>query len=126
MVNIQDLFDDAKCFQTARDLRWPDGLTSITRITALLSRADWADVTEELANRGTRPSIAILASAIGDVPSKAVTTGSLEHGATGPSPVRRRGSDVQGCILRRLRPGDPLLDSGVQPAMTWTTWRHAE
>ena len=26
MVNIQDLFDDAKCFQTARDMRWPGGV----------------------------------------------------------------------------------------------------
>jgi len=24
MVNIRDLIDDAKCFQTVRDLRWPD------------------------------------------------------------------------------------------------------
>jgi transposase-like protein len=27
MVNIQDLIDDAKCSQTIRDLRWPDGVT---------------------------------------------------------------------------------------------------
>jgi transposase-like protein len=27
MVNLQDLFDDAKCFQTIRDMRWPDGVT---------------------------------------------------------------------------------------------------
>jgi transposase-like protein len=27
MVNIQDLFDDAKCYQTIRDMRWPDGVT---------------------------------------------------------------------------------------------------
>src|SRR3954454_17503875 len=27
MVNIQDLFDDAKCYQTVRDMRWPDGVT---------------------------------------------------------------------------------------------------
>ena len=27
MVNILDLFDDAKCYQTVRDLRWPDGVT---------------------------------------------------------------------------------------------------
>lgn len=26
MVNIQDLFDDTKCFQTVRDMRWPDGV----------------------------------------------------------------------------------------------------
>jgi transposase-like protein len=26
MVNIQDLFDDSKCFQTVRDMRWPDGV----------------------------------------------------------------------------------------------------
>src|SRR3954447_12012265 len=26
MVNIQDLFDDAKCYQTIRDMRWPDGV----------------------------------------------------------------------------------------------------
>ena len=26
MVIIQDLFDDAKCFQTVRDMRWPDGV----------------------------------------------------------------------------------------------------
>ena len=27
MVNIQNLFDDAKCYQTIRDMRWPDGVT---------------------------------------------------------------------------------------------------
>jgi transposase-like protein len=27
MVNIQDLFDDAKCYQTIRTMRWPDGVT---------------------------------------------------------------------------------------------------
>jgi transposase-like protein len=27
MVNIQDLFDDAKCYHTVRDMRWPDGVT---------------------------------------------------------------------------------------------------
>lgn len=27
MVNIQDLFDDAKCYQTIRQMRWPDGVT---------------------------------------------------------------------------------------------------
>ena len=27
MVNIQDLFDDAKCFDAIRDMRWPDGVT---------------------------------------------------------------------------------------------------
>jgi transposase-like protein len=27
MVNIQDLFDDAKCYQTIRDMRWPEGVT---------------------------------------------------------------------------------------------------
>jgi len=27
MVNIQDLFDDAKCYQTIRDMRWPDSVT---------------------------------------------------------------------------------------------------
>ena len=27
MVNIQDLFDDAKCFDTIRDMRWPDGVS---------------------------------------------------------------------------------------------------
>ena len=27
MVNIQDLFDDAKCFDTIREMRWPDGVT---------------------------------------------------------------------------------------------------
>jgi transposase-like protein len=27
MVNIQDLFDDARCYQTLRDMRWPDGVT---------------------------------------------------------------------------------------------------
>src|SRR6185312_8076657 len=26
MVNIQDLFDDARCFDTIRDMRWPDGV----------------------------------------------------------------------------------------------------
>ena len=27
MVNIQDLIDDARCYQTIRDMRWPDGVT---------------------------------------------------------------------------------------------------
>ena len=27
MVNIQDLFDDAKCYLTIREMRWPDGVT---------------------------------------------------------------------------------------------------
>ena len=27
MVNIQDLIDDAKCYETARALRWPEGVT---------------------------------------------------------------------------------------------------
>jgi transposase-like protein len=27
MVNIQDLFDDAKCYRTVRQMRWPDGLS---------------------------------------------------------------------------------------------------
>ena len=26
MVNIQALIDDAKCFETVRGLRWPDGV----------------------------------------------------------------------------------------------------
>ena len=26
MVNIQNLIDDAKCFETVRDLRWSDGI----------------------------------------------------------------------------------------------------
>ncbi len=26
MVNIQDLIDDAKCYQTIREMRWPDGV----------------------------------------------------------------------------------------------------
>jgi transposase-like protein len=27
MVNIRDLIDDAKCFETVRVMRWPDGVT---------------------------------------------------------------------------------------------------
>ena len=27
MINIRDLIDDAKCYQTVRDLRWPDHIT---------------------------------------------------------------------------------------------------
>jgi transposase-like protein len=27
MVNIRDLIDDAKCFETVRTMRWPDGVT---------------------------------------------------------------------------------------------------
>ena len=27
MVNIQNLIDDARCCQTIRDMRWPDGVT---------------------------------------------------------------------------------------------------
>jgi hypothetical protein len=29
MENIQNLFDDAKCYQTIRDMRWPDGVTCL-------------------------------------------------------------------------------------------------
>ncbi len=27
MINIRDLIDDAKCFQTVREMRWPNGVT---------------------------------------------------------------------------------------------------
>ena len=27
MVNIRDLIDDAKCFETVRAMRWPEGVT---------------------------------------------------------------------------------------------------
>lgn len=27
MINMQSLMDDAKCFATVRDIRWPDGVT---------------------------------------------------------------------------------------------------
>ncbi len=27
MINIQQLIDDAKCYETVRELRWPDGIT---------------------------------------------------------------------------------------------------
>ena len=27
MVNIQDLIDDAKCYETVRAMRWPEGVT---------------------------------------------------------------------------------------------------
>src|SRR4051812_9955965 len=27
MVNIQELIDDAKCYQTIREMRWPEGVT---------------------------------------------------------------------------------------------------
>src|SRR3954454_1935236 len=27
MVNIQDLIDDAKCYETVRTMRWPDGVS---------------------------------------------------------------------------------------------------
>ncbi len=27
MVNIQNLFNDAQCYQTIREMRWPDGVT---------------------------------------------------------------------------------------------------
>ena len=27
MLNIQSLIDDGKCFQTVRQMRWPDGIT---------------------------------------------------------------------------------------------------
>ena len=26
MINLQSLMDDAKCFATVRDMRWPDGV----------------------------------------------------------------------------------------------------
>ena len=29
MVNLHNLFDDAKCFQTIRVMRWPDGVTCL-------------------------------------------------------------------------------------------------
>ncbi len=31
IVNIQQLIDDAKCYQTVRDLRWPSGIITCTR-----------------------------------------------------------------------------------------------
>jgi len=27
MINIRDLIDDAKCFETVRELRWPEGIS---------------------------------------------------------------------------------------------------
>ena len=33
-MNIRDLIDDAKCYQTIRDLRWPDGVTCAHRSSA--------------------------------------------------------------------------------------------
>jgi transposase-like protein len=27
MINIQQLIDDAKCYESVRELRWPDGIT---------------------------------------------------------------------------------------------------
>ena len=27
MINIRDLIDHAKCYQTVRELRWPDGIS---------------------------------------------------------------------------------------------------
>jgi transposase-like protein len=27
VINLPDLIDDARCFQTVRDLRWPDGIS---------------------------------------------------------------------------------------------------
>src|SRR3954468_8170242 len=45
MVNIQDLFDDAKCYQTIRDMRWPDGVTC-PRCSSAAVNKDGRDDTE--------------------------------------------------------------------------------
>jgi hypothetical protein len=38
MVNIQDLFDDAKCYQSIRAMRWPDGVTCQRRSSGSVIR----------------------------------------------------------------------------------------
>src|SRR5512142_1916329 len=39
MLNIQALIDDAKCFETVRAMRWPDGIRC--------PECDWAEVTKD-------------------------------------------------------------------------------
>ena len=63
MVNIQDLIDDAKCYETVRTMRWPDGVScphcssaAVIRFSAwtvLYRPADIVAVTQrELGRRG--------------------------------------------------------------------------
>lgn len=38
MLNIQNLIDDAKCFETVRTLRWPDGVRCVHCASAAISK----------------------------------------------------------------------------------------
>ncbi len=46
MLNIRDLIDDAKCYQTARDLRWPDGVFMPALLILSRSLKDGKDDTQ--------------------------------------------------------------------------------
>ena len=50
MVNIQDLIDDAKCFDTIREMRWPDGVTC-PRCSSALVIKNGKDDTQPLRQR---------------------------------------------------------------------------
>ncbi len=45
MINIRDLIDDAQCYQTVRDLRWPNG-TSCPHCSAQVIIRDGKDDTQ--------------------------------------------------------------------------------
>ena len=62
MVNIQDLFDDAKCFDTIRDMRWPDGVTCPSARRTRSSRT-----------AGTTPNPSANATSVGAVANDSTT-----------------------------------------------------
>ena len=45
MINLRDLIDDAKCYQTVRDLRWPEGI-SCPHCSSLIVIKDGKDETQ--------------------------------------------------------------------------------
>ncbi|MEA3642209.1 MAG: transposase [Lamprobacter sp.] len=38
MLNIQTLIDDAKCFETLRGLRWPEGVRCVQCCSAAITK----------------------------------------------------------------------------------------
>ncbi|CAN5890584.1 hypothetical protein BH23PLA1_BH23PLA1_37080 [soil metagenome] len=80
MVNIQDLFDDAKCYQTVRDMRWPDGVTCPHCSSASVIK-DGRDDTEPHRQRYTHAGAAADASTTSPTPSSPAITSRCEPGS---------------------------------------------
>ena len=47
MINIQHLMDDAKCYETVRDMRWPDGVKCPECGSAEINKRGYAERQKE-------------------------------------------------------------------------------